>query len=160
MPYVKKYSAQTCFNFRPANSPISDNCNKKETYAKDIKRKLEKRKKNMNDKLNNKKLNKKKKYLRSNKYLTLKTSMNLNSYKTNFHLKNSKSISHLRTRNNSDIHLKVNLSNKSHKNIIYHKRINKKVKKNFNNMLFFGNDYSKTKSPVRKDVFISKDIKK
>lgn len=160
MPYVKKYSAQTCMNFRPSKSPINDNYNKKDTFIKNIKRKVEKNKKkikNINNKQNKKKLNKNKRYIRSNKYLTLKNSMNLTSYKTTI-LKNSKSISYLRTRNNSDIHLKVNLTNKSYKNIIHQKRINKKSKKKFNNLLFYENTYSKSKSP-KKDL-LDNNIKK
>ena len=162
MPYVKKYSAQTCINFRPAKSPINDSSNKKETFVKNIKRKVEKNKnriKNINNKLNKKNLNKNKKIIISNKYLTLKTSINLSPFKNKIHLKNSKSISCLRTRNNSDIYLKVNLSNKSHKNIFHNKRVNKKSKKNFNKNFFFENDYSQSKSPNKRD-FIFNDIKK
>ena len=160
MPYVKKYSAQTCMNFRPSKSPINDNYNKKETYIKNLKRKVDKNKKkikNINNKLNKKKLNKNKRYIRSNKYLTLKNSMNLTPYKTTI-LKNSKTKSCLRTRNNSDINLKVNLSNKSYKNIIHQKKINKKSKKKFNNILFYENAYSKSKSP-KKDL-LDNNIKK
>ena len=162
MPYVKKYSAQTCINFRPAKSPINDSSNRKEAFVKNIKGKVEKNKnriKNINNKLNKKNLNKNKKYIISNKYLTLKTSINLSPFKNKIYLKNNKSICCLRTRNNSDIYLKVNLSNKSHKNIFHNKRVNKKSKKNFNKNLFFENDYSQSKSPNKRD-FISNDIKK
>ena len=83
--------------------------------------------------------------------------MNLTPYKTTI-LKNSKTKSCLRTRNNSDINLKVNLSNKSYKNIIHQKKINKKSKKKFNNILFYENAYSKSKSP-KKDL-LDNNIKK
>ena len=136
MPYVKKYSAQTCINFHPVDSPIDDNYSKNEnennnTYIKNNEKKNNNyEKKNLtinNNKFKNKCEFIKKKYkaIKNKKVSTQKTSMILSPNKKSFHLKASKSISYLRTRNNTEVQLKVNPSNKSNNNIQ-----NKKMKKN------------------------------
>ena len=164
MPYVKKYSAQTCINFRPSKSLIDINSKKKEkekenekkTNINNIGKKiiLDKIKYlNLNNKVNKKKINKNKKNINNKKYLTYKTSKNFLPNKKTFLLKTSKSISCLRTRNNSDIHLKVN---KSHKIIIPHKKIKRKSWKKFDNILSPENNSSLSKSPNQN---LNKDIK-
>ena len=49
MPYVKKYSAQTCINFRPAKSPIENNFKEKE---KEKEKEQEKENENQNQNQN------------------------------------------------------------------------------------------------------------
>ena len=163
MPYVKKYSAQTCINFRPAKSPIENNFKEKEKEKEKDKDKDKDKKINIknigkkiildkikylnlnnNNKVNKRKINKNKKYINNKKYLTYKTSMNFSPNKKSFLLKTSKSISCLRTRNNSDIHLKVN---KSSKIIIPHKKTKRKSWKKFDNILLLENNNSSSKSP-------------
>ena len=170
MPYVKKYSAQTCINFYPSMSPMNDIDKDKEKEKekqiiikdKEIKNNNSKKVQFIKNKLKNKKIdykNKNKKNNNQNKYFTYKTSMNLTPKKKSNHLKSNKSISCLRKRNNTDIHLKTNFSNKSHHNIIK-KKIKKKSWKKINNLLSLENNNLASKSPLLRSDCMEEKVQK
>ena len=170
MPYVKKYTAQTCINFYPHISPINDNLKNKDNdkekeevvNKKEMKIKNNNKKKVhfTNNKKNKKNNSKNKKIINkdSKKLSTLKTSMNLTPKKNGNLLKNNKSISCLRTRNNTDINLKNDLSNKSNHNNTKNKTKKSSWKK-INNPLILDNIDSGSKTPFLRHVFFEEENK-
>ena len=131
MPYVKKYSIKTSSEFYPSNSSnkkkekIEDDDKGKEKDITPIKNNDKKiiykmkKAQTIGGKIKNKniiKKNKSNKSIKYNRYPYIKSSMNSSLKQKSLKLRTSKSISLLRTRNNTDTHLKVNMSNKSNKN--------------------------------------------
>lgn len=166
MPYVKKYSLQSSMNFyhneTPNNDTLNNKTQKKEkekekkkeihanTPAKSQESKIIYKIKNVQtikNQFNNKYLFKKNasnKNLKKDTNQRFKNSMKLASKtKKCFHFK-SKSISSLRTRNNTDGQLKVSLSNKSN---IVNKKEKRKIYKKIKTLYFLeknNNSISKT----------------
>ena len=171
MPYVKKYSIQTSIDLYHSNSPnkekdkdiekekeiINSKEKNKETPSnnkeKKIIYKIKKTQTINNNKIKNEnsfKKYKSNKNVKENKNQNKKNESNLASAKKrSFHLNTSKSISYLRTRNNTDINLKNNISNISNNNISK-KKEKKKIFKKINELLYVDNSsIYKSHSPLR-----------
>ena len=162
MPYVKKYSLQTSMNFYHIETPINDTLNNKtqekekrkeihaDSAAKSQEKKINYKIKNLQNiksQFKNKNLfikNRSNKNLKKDNNQRSKNSMKSESKKKQtFHFK-SKSISSLRTRNNTDGQLKVSLSNKSN---IANKKEKRKIYKKIKALYFIeknNNSISKT----------------
>ena len=162
MPYVKKYSLQASMNFYHIETPINDTLINKtqkkekrkeihaETPAKSQEKKINYKIKNLQsikNQIRNKILfnkNESIKNLKKENNQKIKNSMKSESKKKQcFHFK-SKSISSLRTRNNTDGQLKVSLSNKSN---IANKKEKRKIYKKIKALYFIeknNNSLSKT----------------